>query len=116
MKIRLSKNVRAIHAALGAVTLSASLLAAARAAEDPLPMRVVSYADLNISTSAGAKVLYQRIKSAAQQVCPGDNFHDIEVWQARECIQKSIDAAVKSVHSPALTALHSQNALHLARN
>jgi UrcA family protein len=116
MKIHRSKQVQAIQVAVGAAILSASLLTAARAAEDPAPGKVVSYADLNILTPAGAKVLYQRIQWAARQVCPPDNFHDLAVWHARQCIQKSVDEAVKTVHSPALSALHSQNVIRLARN
>jgi UrcA family protein len=113
MNIQVSKQ---IQAALGAAILAASLLTVARADADAPPMKVVSYADLDISTPAGAQVLYQRIQRAAREVCPADNFHDLAVWHARQCISKSVDEAVKAVHSPALSALHAHNTIRLARN
>jgi len=53
----------------GALTLGA-LQATARVADDSVPTQKVSYADLDISKPAGAKVLYRRIVAAANRVGP----------------------------------------------
>ena len=52
----------------GAIALGA-LQMTAQAADDALPSKRVSYADLDISKPAGAKVLYGRIVRAANEVC-----------------------------------------------
>jgi UrcA family protein len=87
------------------------LLATARAADK----ETVRYADLNISTPAGAKVLYGRIERAAHRVC-GTPYPDfLNFRQETICVDKAIDNAVKAVNSPALSALRSK-VVHLASN
>ncbi|HTT00443.1 MAG TPA: UrcA family protein, partial [Steroidobacteraceae bacterium] len=80
-------------------------------AESPTPVvpsAVVSYSDLDLSTSAGIHTLYERIRIAAWQVCrqsvpvrhgPGA----IEILKCRDTLT---DVAVGRVNKPALTALH----------
>ncbi len=100
----------------GAITLCA-LQATARAADDALPARTVSYADLDISKPAGAKVLYHRIKAAANEVCGYSVSGDMGSRQRQyDCVQASIDKAVKDVDSPALSALRPGSLVHLANN
>jgi UrcA family protein len=57
----------------------------------------VSYSDLNLNTAAGAKVLYQRIQSAAERVC-GDVYSRQldQAAVAKACVDK---AMVNSVHA-----------------
>jgi UrcA family protein len=86
------------------------LPATAQAAADEFLTQKVSYADLDISKPAGAKVLYNRIVKAAYAVCPNygsliDNF---------KCIDQAIATAVKQVDSPALSALRSPSVLRVA--
>jgi UrcA family protein len=100
----------------GAITLCA-LQAVARAADDGLPTRTISYADLDISKPAGAKVLYGRIRSAANQVCDYSAYWEMSLRQTQhDCVEKAIDKAVKQVDSPALSALRPTKSMHLASN
>jgi UrcA family protein len=66
----------------------------------------VSYADLNLSSTAGANALYGRIKSAAKQACgyEGSSLTDIRLW--RRCVHEAVDDAVGRVNSPLLTQVH----------
>jgi UrcA family protein len=67
----------------------------------------VHYADLDLSTNAGATTLYHRIKGAAKGVCgtAGASFAEIAIWRA--CVKDAVGNAVSSVNSPLLTALYS---------
>ena len=92
-----SKLRAAIYCLYGAGSLCA--VQTASAAIDSMPTRIVSYADLDISKPAGAKVLYHRIAAAAQQVCVLD-IKDLGAAQRdRTCIRQAIDTAVKGVNS-----------------
>jgi UrcA family protein len=100
----------------GALAFSA-LEASARAADAGLPTQRVSYADLDISKPAGAKVLYSRIVAAAKKVCSFDGYTDLGTMHwVRVCTDRAIDNAVRDVDSPALSALRPGNATHLASN
>jgi UrcA family protein len=100
----------------GALALGA-LQATARATGDSLPTRKVSYADLDISKPAGAKVLYGRIVAAATRVCALDGYKDMATMrQVQVCTDHAIDNAVKDVGSPALSALRPTGAIHFASN
>lgn len=93
-------------------TAWAALLALASAAAganphdtDDVRTQKVGYADLNLSTLAGASVLYSRIEHAARMVCgtQPDRWHP---GQRTSCSQKAIAEAVAKVNSPWLTAIH----------
>jgi UrcA family protein len=101
----------------GAIALGA-FQATAHAADDALPSRRVSFADLDISTPAGAKVLYSRITAAAHQVCGVDGYKDLSTMQwVNTCTDQAIDKAVKDVGSTALSALRPPKVLiHFASN
>ena len=106
----------AMYCLCGATTLCA-LQVTAIAADDSLPTRRVSYADLDISKPAGAKILYRRIEAAAREVCvPGTREVVRATAPERACINQAIDMAVKHVNSVALSELHSGKAIHLAGN
>ena len=75
---------------------------------------IVSYADLNPSTVAGAMTLYRRIHGAAEQVCVDYQGRDLEeLTSYHRCLQESIDRAVETVHWATLSAL---NAKHKSRS
>jgi UrcA family protein len=100
----------------GAIALC-TLQVTARAATDGLPTRKVSYADLDISKPAGAKVLYSRIVSAARQVCELHGYNDLNTMRrVNQCTDHAIDKAVKEVDSPALSALRPNSVIHFASN
>jgi len=100
----------------GAIALCAVQMSA-QAAGDGLPSKRVSYADLDISKPAGAKVLYGRIVRAAKEVCQFTSFESLGVNQMiNRCVDHAIDNAVKDVGSPALSALRPNSVIHFASN
>ena len=71
----------------------------------------VSYADLNIQSEAGARVLYTRLKRATEEVC-GIQTHVIngslaETLHARTCYRETLEASVEKIDSDALSRIHS---------
>jgi UrcA family protein len=69
------------------------------------PSQVVHYADLDLSSQEGARVLYHRIQSAAWHVC----LHAVSVVSGIEnlrCRQEAVQTAVERVNRPALTAVY----------
>src|SRR3954471_18642310 len=97
-QIKNGKNVLVVLAAMSA----AVLVGVVHAAE--VPARVVSYQDLNLSTEAGAKVLYERIHGAARQVCGDLEVRNLPAVRAREaCVEKAVSDAVAAVNNQRLT-------------
>jgi len=90
--------------------IASTLPTTARASDDGVPTRKVSYADLDVSRPAGAKVLYNRIVKAAYEVCPDSGVYR----QQFDCVNQAISGAIKQVDSPALSALRSPSVLRLA--
>jgi UrcA family protein len=90
-------------AAIAAIGL-ATAATAAHADEVNAPARTVRYADLNLNTQAGAAVLYKRIKIAAAQVCGDAGSRQLqEAAAARGCIDRAVEAGVRSVNNVQLT-------------
>jgi len=72
----------------------------------------VRFGDLDISTAAGAKTLYQRIRGAARMVCGEEEDYDLGLDARRywnSCFQSAVNGAVDKVQSPLLRALHRQS-------
>ena len=69
----------------------------------------VSYSDLDVSKMSGAKILYMRIRFAAETLCKS-----AATWGKKEgqaCVHKAINDAVARVNAPVLTQysqLHSK--------
>ena len=104
------------HGAVTVLTLAAAFgalsSASAATSDSSVPSVTVRYADLNLSTEAGAKALYQRIAYAAKQVCPVADIRDLSrLVIARACQQAAIEGAVSSVNSPLLAANHAAKML-----
>ena len=75
--------------------------------DDAIPGITVSYGDLDLSSPAGAQVLYQRIKGAARTVCAPLESKQLKVqalWRA--CFEEAVANAVSKVDRPMLTAVH----------
>ncbi len=111
IKIRSHSMTSAVVAALVALTGAAnSRLVVAQPAE--FPAKKVAYGDLNLDSNLGAKVLYARLRYAAQNVCaPVEDIRDLgrqSVWQ--HCVDKALAAAVKQVNAPKVNALYKQTA------
>jgi UrcA family protein len=63
--------------------------------------------DLDLSRSTGAKVMLQRIHSAATRICgpaPSDWLHNGRQYEA--CVKTTTDRAVESLGSPMVTAMN----------
>jgi UrcA family protein len=74
----------------------------------------VKHGDLNLSSPADAKVLYQRIVAAANQLCPEYGYNSVIVERnqhaaAKACREAAIAGAVRSVPSTALASIHSSH-------
>ena len=70
---------------------------------------IVNYGDLNLDSEQGAKVLYARIRSAAENVCfslESRDYTDKKLWQG--CFDQAVASAVVQVNKARVTALHNQ--------
>src|SRR5579871_2380748 len=76
----------------------------------PLTKRV-AFGDLNLDSDQGAKVLYARLRQAAQYVCaPWEDSRDLQrraTW--RRCVENSLSDAVQRINKPQLTSLHNSS-------
>jgi UrcA family protein len=101
----------------GAIALC-TLQVSAQAADDALPSRRVSYADLDISKPADAKILYGRIARAAREVCHfSAGYETLGAAQSmHRCVDYAIANAVTDVGSPALSTLRPKTVIHFASN
>lgn len=76
----------------------------------------VSFSDLDLSRVSGADTVIKRLRKAARQVC-GDvpNPADMEPYRRhRACVRQTMDAAVKQVNAPLVTARYAHAATQLA--
>lgn len=88
-------------AAVAAMGL-ASVSMAAHA--DAVPVRTVHYADLNLNTDAGAAILFNRIRNAAEQVCGDVGSRRLEAAAAAQaCVDKAMFDSVQAVNNAKLT-------------
>jgi UrcA family protein len=97
--------------------LAAGLSLAAQAGEADRNGRVnaavkVSYADLDLTDTAGARTLYARLKSAAREACgPEPSVRDLhDTADYRSCYEYALNKAVHGVDSQQLKALHESRA------
>ncbi len=67
----------------------------------------VNFADLDLSTGAGATTLIHRIRRAAKDVCGEHGPALVEIADWQNCVIGATDDAVRSVHNPLVTALYS---------
>jgi len=102
----MSRSLVLAAATCAALALSALAPASAHAAA-PAAQRV-SYADLNLDSERGARLLLRRIRAAAETVChAGSAPLSLRAWQAaRACARQATGRAVAQVNDPTLTALY----------
>jgi UrcA family protein len=73
------------------------------------PNVIVKYGDLNVSNPQGAVVLYRRIRTAAETVCPRFDHGDLRSEMQKDaCVSKAIAEAVTKVNEPALFAIYNE--------
>jgi UrcA family protein len=85
-----------------AMVLACVLVATNARAGDQPRFETVKFADLDLSTSAGAQELYRRIHRAAVRVC--DTPGELEIAVA--CMRDAESKAIGKVNSPLLTAIY----------
>jgi UrcA family protein len=79
----------------------------AAAPDRELQRQVVQFADLDVSRPQGITALYQRIASAARQVCePFSERDPSQVVRSHMCMDQAITRAVGRLNIPALTSYH----------
>lgn len=99
-----TKIYTAIACVMGTAALCTALSTSVEA--EDAPHKTVRFSDLDITKSDGAKVLYTRIRAAAQDVCEISSGSDpILRLAVKGCIEKAVDKAVKDVNAPMLTYL-----------
>jgi UrcA family protein len=85
--------------------LTARALTVSTPENDGVRSRVVRFADLDLQSRQGIRVLYSRIKAAAHKVCEPAYFmvgqSNIGQWR---CQERAIEQAVAAVRSTSLTA------------
>jgi UrcA family protein len=109
-----TKLYAAICVLFGSAAVGAPWTSAQASIPNPAS-RTVKFADLDIHTAEGAKVLYHRIQVAAHEVCEPVARDAILRQAVPSCIATAIDNAVKKVDAPYLTALrYGDGSLRLA--
>ena len=69
----------------------------------------VPLADLNLSDEVGVVRLYQRLKTAARQVCGSQDYRISGLQQSRlnkQCYSQALDSAVNEIDSDLLREIH----------
>lgn len=111
------KNILRIAAMGAALATSFALAMPASAAGRPegVVTRVVKYGDLNLNTTEGAQALYDRLYKASWRVCRDViGGSGIAALQDRSvCMREVVEAAVRDVNKPTLTAVHQGKTLEL---
>jgi UrcA family protein len=89
------------------IALALGFQSARAAPQQDVPFKVVHFADLDLSRSEGAAVLYRRLKGAVETVCaPLDDSMLAGHMRFQACVQNAISTAVAKVDQPALTAYY----------
>jgi UrcA family protein len=92
-----------------ALTCSIATVSFASDRSDALQVKV-NYSDLNVSSTAGATTLYNRIRDAADTVCRP--LHPFKVADLRAqtifaaCVHKATSNAISEVNQPALFTIY----------
>ncbi len=98
-------------AAVAALTFMSFAAPASAYTSDQTTAQRVSFSGIDASTSAGAELMLGRIRAAAASVCD-DRIGVRQLWekmQTRECMRRTVDAAVERLHNPMLTATYEGN-------
>ena len=99
----------ATHAALADANARHASKRVADSDSDAPRSVIVSYRFLDLSNPEDARVLYRRIRHAAESVCPKYTQRDpqrLQVW--RTCYETAVTSAIAKVDQPALTELRAQ--------
>ena len=99
-------------AVIVALGLGMPLLASGAAPSQGETDRVkVRFADLDIESKAGARVLYGRLKQASRQACNLKSYTQdrslVYREAAKDCYEGALEKAVSKIDSKALAEIHS---------
>jgi UrcA family protein len=110
--LRISGFLTAGLAVIVGVWLTGVGTAIAQTAPDYRASESVSYADLDLATSDGARTLLRRIDHAAQRVCgPEPSRSSLQPHLTafyQRCVRDSVDATVVRIDSPLLSAMNGE--------
>jgi len=96
---------------MGCVLGIGSSMAYATPATDDVPSVAVKYSALDLATDDAASMLFTRIATAAQAVCPDASPRNLSAYaHSKMCQSEAIARAVHDVRSPRLAAVYSVRA------
>jgi UrcA family protein len=96
-------------AAIGTLALICAAPGAATA-QDPMQLsRTVAYGDLNLDSQEGARVLYARLRNAANAVCRPLKDYGLRSVRWKKCYEGTLVRAVTDINKAALTKLYKQS-------
>jgi UrcA family protein len=102
--------ITAITSSLAVAThasVSAPAPAPAPATESGSEIRLVGYADLDLSQDADVRRLYRRIRTAAREACGGSYLlAPVMSRGLKRCAEEATARAVARVNAPTLTRYH----------
>jgi UrcA family protein len=111
------RRVASVAAGVTSLMVLAAVTAPMAAAQVSDTAVHVSYGDLDLSTAAGAAKLYDRLQSAAEQVCLQADERELSRYEASlRCEQKLVAEAVNNIHSPQLAAVYAAKTHHGAHS
>lgn len=77
-------------------------------AQGAVPKLAIRYAPQELSTDEGARTVYQRLVSAAEEVCPGPvTGSHIVSGSAQRCREQAVASAVRQINSARLAQVYS---------
>jgi UrcA family protein len=113
----MTTRIKAGIAAVTGLMVLGAAAAPASAGQYLGPDVAVHYADLDITTAAGAEALYERIQQAAVSVCPPADSRSLARYMTViRCRNEVVAGAVSSVSSPQVTAIYAARARHGAHS
>jgi UrcA family protein len=107
----------AISASVWLTTVGAGVAQADAPPQVQTRSQEVNFDDLNLTSQSGARTLLVRINRAAKAACGPLSHSPLlprEAANHRACVADAVDAAVKRVNLPVLTALHNSAAADIA--
>ena len=110
MSIQSNLSALAAFAVVGLIATAQPAAARTSESSDDTASVTVHYADLNLNSEAGAKVMLRRIRNAAEEIC-GSELSMVEQWSLGRaypaCATPIVDRAVTQLNSPFVTAINS---------
>jgi UrcA family protein len=94
------------------LVLSSAVVSTAGAAtkDEDVPSITVRYRSESLATDDGARAVYRRIVSAAENVCPQQSGSPFVNAAIKDCRNQAVARAVRAINSPRLAALHATSA------